>query len=268
MPTLIASHYQAAVDRLASKFADVPELLSILEVFSGQIQALETALWDLLTKRWIDSGEGAQLDVIGRVVLQPRGASTDPVYRLQLKARIKSLLSSGGPEEILSIFRLLHAGDLRLEEDYPAGFRLHLEGVEALSNLDVLLTYLREARAEGVAANLRVLSGAEADAFSFAGPTVQLDGSYGIGDVDLSTIQPIPSDFPGQGSVVIAAGTPSEEVVAYLSRDTWTFHLAPGGLANAQNGSEAVTLLGIAGKGFGDYYNGATGGALAGEWEA
>lgn len=262
----ITDHYQAAIDRLASKFSDVPELLSIFGAGSAQVQALEDALWDLLVLRWIDTGEGAQLDTIGRIVLQARGPSVDAVYKLQLKARVKTIRSSGGPEEILSIFTLLHAGGVRLEEDFPAAFFLHLEEFEAYTNLDILLAYLRDARAEGVGAFLHVLTCAEEDAFTLSGPMTQLSGAHLSGLSVLNVSPNFPSEFPAQGFCLIDQGTPNEEVIEFLSRTANTITLATPTASNHADDTSIAAQ--ITGEGWGDDGDPTAGGEFSGTWEA
>lgn len=76
-------------------------------------------------------GRGAQLDRIGRVVGQPRGAATDAVYRLLLRARILANRSRGGPDQVIDVFVAMFAGDgaPRLIVGWVAAFTLRLEGV-------------------------------------------------------------------------------------------------------------------------------------------
>ena len=60
-----------------------------------------------LQQRVVGVAVGAQLDVLGRIVGEARLGDPDANYRLRIKAGILLNVSSGTPEELLAIFRLL-----------------------------------------------------------------------------------------------------------------------------------------------------------------
>ena len=57
---------------LLSQFQGKKVLSAILEALGEEMAELDSAFRDLKEKRWIDTGEGAQLDGIGEIVGQPR----------------------------------------------------------------------------------------------------------------------------------------------------------------------------------------------------
>ncbi len=73
------------------------------EVLGPQVQALEDAAQTMLSIIDVAASEGAQLDVIGRIVGQPRPGSDDETYRTYIAVRILANRSAGTPEEIYSI---------------------------------------------------------------------------------------------------------------------------------------------------------------------
>lgn len=61
-----------AISRLAYQFKESPNLRNFILITINQGQQIQNALFDLLNKRDLDTAEGAQLDVIGRIVGQNR----------------------------------------------------------------------------------------------------------------------------------------------------------------------------------------------------
>ena len=57
---------------LLAQFANKPIFYAILDAFGAELDEVSKAFTDLKEKRWIDTGEGAQLDGIGQIVNQPR----------------------------------------------------------------------------------------------------------------------------------------------------------------------------------------------------
>lgn len=64
------------------QFDGAPNLEAYVEALGEELQELFGAFDDLKTKRWIDTGEGAQLDGIGRLVNQGRQITKEvqPIY--------------------------------------------------------------------------------------------------------------------------------------------------------------------------------------------
>ncbi len=55
-----------------AQFANKKVTYAILDAFGAELDEISQAFADLKEKRWIDTGEGAQLDGIGQIVNQPR----------------------------------------------------------------------------------------------------------------------------------------------------------------------------------------------------
>src|SRR5690349_3946784 len=79
----------------------------LLAILATPFQSLENTLQDLLTKRSIDTAEGAQLDVIGKLVGQPRNGLDDDTYRRYCRARIATNRSNGTNENLITITDLI-----------------------------------------------------------------------------------------------------------------------------------------------------------------
>lgn len=68
----MAKHSESMENHLIGQFKDKQVLGAILEALGEEMDELEQVFADLRDKRWIDTGEGAQLDGIGTIVNQPR----------------------------------------------------------------------------------------------------------------------------------------------------------------------------------------------------
>lgn len=163
----ITDHGDQAVARLAQQFREGVSVPALVRIHAARLQALEDVFRDLLTKRWIDTAAGAQLDVLGKIVGQPREGRADDVYRIWLRARVRLNLGSGTPEDLLAIFSAITQGTatIVLEEQYPAAFVLKV-GSTAVVDPVQLAAILRLARPAGVQAVLE--SATSNDPTSFA----------------------------------------------------------------------------------------------------
>lgn len=131
-------------NHLLGQFAGKPVFRAFLEAVGGELEELETMFSDLRDRRWIDTGEGAQLDGIGELVNQPRQVADavtipffafdgqpnaqgfevgrfrdswegwltsvnleDPEYRMVLRAKIRKDTSPGTTEDTIASLRFI-----------------------------------------------------------------------------------------------------------------------------------------------------------------
>lgn len=66
------NHKELAISRLATQFKESTNLISYIKALLLEADNLEQVFCDLLEKRWIDTAEGVQLDIIGAIVGQTR----------------------------------------------------------------------------------------------------------------------------------------------------------------------------------------------------
>lgn len=98
-----------------------PRISALLKSWLSEAQAVENAFWQLLTKRAISNACGASLDVLGRIVGQPRNGLSDAQYRVWVSARAMVLRSSGRVQDLLAVAqRLVPSSTLRIDEYFPA----------------------------------------------------------------------------------------------------------------------------------------------------
>lgn len=100
-------HVQEAIDRLPTQYTSDAGVTTLLAALARPAQALEDTLQDMLLNRAVDTAEGAQLDIIGKLVGQARGGQLDDVYRRYIRARIKTSRSKGIVEDLIRIATLV-----------------------------------------------------------------------------------------------------------------------------------------------------------------
>lgn len=65
-------HEALAVSRLATQFRESVNLIAYIKALISEANDLEQVFCDLLEKRWIDTAEGVNLDIVGSIVGQTR----------------------------------------------------------------------------------------------------------------------------------------------------------------------------------------------------
>lgn len=203
MLTQLTNHTEVALKKLVEQFRRKTKWTALLSAFLKQAQDLEDALWQLFTQRGLDTAIGAQLDVIGRIVGEPRYSSPDDEeYRMRIKARIRVNLSSGTPEDIYAVFyALLGAGTkMRIVPGYPAGFVLKIEQTVTAAQAALFSRFLSAARMAGVYALVEWFESPASGTFCF-GATTTLTAGVASG----ATVLPVKSTagFPISGTVLV-----------------------------------------------------------------
>jgi hypothetical protein len=119
-------HIDQAQGLLIDQYAERPRLAAFLASFSARCQEAEDMLWDVLWKRLIDNAEGHQLDMIGKIVGEPRRDRADNIYRLFVLARIRINWSQGTPNDVIDVVGLVQgsANSFRYREVYPASLEV------------------------------------------------------------------------------------------------------------------------------------------------
>jgi hypothetical protein len=115
---LVTTHEVDGVARLTERYRK-PLISALLGAWLAEVQALELVCYDLLTKRSPATAEGAVLDLLGKIVGQPREGRSDTHYRLWVAARILVNRSSGLARELLAIALKLMGDVVELREYAP-----------------------------------------------------------------------------------------------------------------------------------------------------
>lgn len=226
-----------ALARLIQKFRDKPKIEALVTAAVSPAQDLETALWDLLTLRQVDTAIGAQLDVLGRLVGQPRNTDDDEVYRRYVRARISANKSKGLTVDLLRIARLIvddPAAAIELDNVGIAAYVLRVLGV-AIDNdvATALIRFLKDATAAGVRPVLEYLP---ADAIETAfwdsakwsaltgalTPALLTSGNSTIGATFIPTAAVTPTADRAVFAAVVAGSVGATEPTCTGCGLTWT----------------------------------------------
>lgn len=131
MVTQKTTYAQEAKDNLIEQFKKKTNFEDLLDVFSGQVQELETVLFQLILERFIEDAVGIQLDRLGQIPGEDREGRDDDLYRIAIKRKIVLNRSSGLAEEVLALVKSIVGSqtiELTLPGD-PAHFEVFLPDI-------------------------------------------------------------------------------------------------------------------------------------------
>jgi hypothetical protein len=193
----IDNHAELALARVAEQYKNSTRLRGLIESVADQAQEIDDALWQLATERYLHSDAeiggatvnyeavGEQLDVIGRILDESRGAFTDDEYRLVLKGKIKVLKSSGTAEELIAIFYAVEPDStITVRTDPPAYVVVILSDPITATEASVYVRFIRDGRAAGVAGTLEWQECVDASCLTLsdAAGYPETDTNTGLGD--------------------------------------------------------------------------------------
>lgn len=253
-------------DRLESRFMEQykgkPNLLALArDVCAPQFQDLEDAFQSLLVAPSIDDGEGAVLDVIGRIIGQLRLGVDDPTYRQYLRARDRANHSTGVPEDIYAVMRAMFGALVQMvyTPGQLASFELRIKDVITAAQAPIAAAFLRDATAAGVRGIFEWQEDVDANMF-YTGLTAINLGAAGSGATILTV--DTTAKWPVSGLFTMDYGTGAQETVSYNVVDGTTFNVLP--LVFPHQIGSTCEYQGDPGLGFGDATNPATGGEFEG----
>jgi hypothetical protein len=258
------NHVTEMLARVAQQYKSDEGFAAILTAVGTQVQEIEDAFYQVHIGYRLEDAEGDQLDVLGKIVNQPRDGATDEEYLPRIRARIKALLSSGSVDDLYAVlaalFNTTAVGTYSHYTEGPQGQRitLNVQTSEELAALTVSL--IGRARAALERTIIEWFQGALADTFVTPLST-NLDGGESAGATAINVYST--AGFPATGTLRFSAGTADEEDKAYSAVVGNVFTCTA--LANTHDDRATVELVdATAGDGFGDEANAATGGELAG----
>lgn len=147
-----------AVARLLEQFKGSPKIEGLITAIFAQMQDVEDQINQVATAFDLGTAVGEQLNVLGRVVGQPRGSLSDADYTLWILARIIINRASGTAEEIYKLLRLILMDienlNANVVDQYPLSFRLTIANGIGAINPDTIFDIINEVRVAGVGAEL------------------------------------------------------------------------------------------------------------------
>jgi len=189
------THVTDAKARLARQFKGKARIEALVAALAQQNQDLEDALYELLTQRWLSAAVGVQLDGIGQIVGESRLGKDDATYKLHIAARILINLSTGTPEELIAIVRLLIGAGKTIEyvPEYPAAQTLKIDTLLPSAGSTVA-DLIVQARSGGVGTKLEWWE--TEPVFGFLGATGDTEGFAGLLG-DFASISPFTGEAYG-----------------------------------------------------------------------
>ena len=136
IPTKITTHETDAFNRLLSQFKEKEKLSAMITAFAGQKQKIEDALFDVYTKRQVNTAFGKTMDKIGTIIGRNRRGMTDSAYRYWLYGQIGINTGKGTNENVINIFKFLtQTNKVTIYHYYPA--HIFLQANTDISGLDL-----------------------------------------------------------------------------------------------------------------------------------
>lgn len=119
--------------RILSRFTDIlsdkPNIRALAEVIAPEMQQLEDMWFQLLNERSLDVGIGAQLDVVGNILNEPRLGKNDDEYRQALRLKIALNTSDGTNDDVRqAVTQLTQSTTVFIDDNYPASVDIIIDG--------------------------------------------------------------------------------------------------------------------------------------------
>ncbi|MGD9157047.1 MAG: DUF2612 domain-containing protein [Desulfobacteraceae bacterium] len=119
---------QIAFNLLIQQYKESSNLMAVLEAQGLQANELEQAIFEVRDLFFLDTAEGVQLDVIGKIFNLRREGLSDEDYRDAIEIKW-SLRVSGTVDEIINVLKFAYgATSVDYIPAYPAGFVLIADG--------------------------------------------------------------------------------------------------------------------------------------------
>lgn len=263
----ITNHVEQALDRQTSQFKGKTNCEKMLTILIEPVQRFENVAWDVLTKRGLDTAEGAQLDQVGSIIGERRQGKVDEDYRRFLRAAIVAHKSNGTVEDLILVTTLIiddAAAVIKMYPGYPAGLTIEIQDVILSDDLaNVLISFLRRTVAATVKLVLWYWPSEEEEMYTLAIADFLSVASL-VGATSFTTTAT--TGFPSSGSIVIDEGLAAEETLTYAGK-TGTSFTGTAAAAFAHPIGATVTWAGSPGLGLGDTSDSLIGGDMAGALE-
>lgn len=174
---------ESGKDLLLEQYKGKPRMEAMVCILREELQEVEDALWDLYTRRSVNSATWAAEDVLGAIVGRDRAGMSNEDYRCWIKAQILVNRSSGYGEELIAILKAIfgQGASVELREYYPASVIITLNDELAVSRR-VVGAILQTAKAAGVRLIFEHTLVDPDDGFTFAPDTDELlESARGFG---------------------------------------------------------------------------------------
>lgn len=131
---------EIGLERLTSYFDNAPKFRALVAGILSYFTDLEDQAELIRLNRWIDTGEGVQLDLLGTIVGEARQGRLDPAYRNALRFRIFINTSRGTIPDLLTALAYVSGGnDQQYIEMKPMQALLFTNGLFVDSSIQALM---------------------------------------------------------------------------------------------------------------------------------
>jgi len=119
------THVSEMLGRLAQQFKGKPLIEGFIRILAKYVQELEDVFDAVYVKLAKPDAEGRQLELVGKLVGEPRGSRADPEFGEAIDSRVVLNTAHGRIEELIYLTQTL-VGPLQVvvTESAPAGFEL------------------------------------------------------------------------------------------------------------------------------------------------
>lgn len=181
--TEILSYCDKLKPRLIEQFKLKENLTNLLCNILSQADYLESTLFDINLLRLLDSATGENLNLYGQILDVPRYGIPDEEYRIKLKGKIGSIISSGEANKILFTAKFLSgASNASITEVFPGSLIITINSISIPDNFLSLLNNIRP-----VGVYLEVYYTEDfSDTFTFL-PDNGIDDGLGLGFAEYTT---------------------------------------------------------------------------------
>lgn len=173
-------YVESALDRLPEQFKNSENFKKLITVLVKQLQQVEDAVYSMRNLFDIDNSEGAQLDLLGKILGAPRAGRDDTRYKLRLKGQQLIFFSGGESERIRKVLELCVPGsNPNVQDNGEAAFLATMAQVTISDPLETALL-VRETKSAGVSGYVYWQTANDANTFCFdTGPGLGYDvGEY------------------------------------------------------------------------------------------
>ncbi len=121
--------------RLINIFSELPNISKILSTYTGACSNLEDLWFELLEERSLTTAVGAQLDLLGKLIVEQRRGRGDDEYRVAILAKIGVNNSEGTALNITDfISGLTGAETIKIFQHFPASTTLQFNSRDLILN--------------------------------------------------------------------------------------------------------------------------------------
>lgn len=118
LPTKNENHLAEARALIIDQFKGRPRIDGVLRSWVGRVQELETAIFDVIDARILDTATNAQLESLGSLVGEKRLGRSDADFRQAIRLRIRVNRSKGRTVDVLDVATLAAAPERVTYEEY------------------------------------------------------------------------------------------------------------------------------------------------------